>query len=84
VVASDIAALREVGGDVVTYCRVGDIDAWTAAIGTLLEEREREPTQWAARQERGVQRAEAFSWSKYAREIASLYQRMGNGGHEPC
>ena len=39
VVASDIAALREVGGDVVTYCAVGDIDAWANAIGVLLDER---------------------------------------------
>ncbi|MFL6280567.1 MAG: glycosyltransferase family 4 protein [Vicinamibacterales bacterium] len=84
VVASDIAALREVGGDAVTYCAVGDIAAWTAGLGALLEEREREPSEWAARQDRGVRRAEAFSWSKYAREIASLYERMGNGAHEPC
>ena len=82
VIASGIAALREVGGDAVTYCGVGDIGAWTSAIGALLEEREREPIEWAARQERGVQRAQAFSWSKYAREIASLYERMGNGAHE--
>jgi glycosyltransferase involved in cell wall biosynthesis len=82
VVASDIAALREVGGNAATYCAVGDIGAWIAGIGALLEEREQEPSEWAARQERGVQRAEAFSWSKYAREIAALYERMGNA--EPC
>ncbi len=73
VVASDIAALREVGGDAATYCAVGDIEAWIAAINALLDERENLPTEWAARQERGVRRAEAFSWSKYAREIAWLY-----------
>ena len=67
VVASDIAALREVGGDAVTYCAVGDIDAWIDAIGALLDEREQRPAEWAARQERGVRRADAFSWSKYAR-----------------
>ena len=78
VVASDIAALREVGGDAVTYCAVGGIDSWTAAIHRLLEEREQQPSQWAARQERGVRRAEAFSWSKYAREIASLYEHMAD------
>jgi glycosyltransferase involved in cell wall biosynthesis len=82
VIASDIAALREVGGDAVTYCAVGDVGAWVAGIGALLEERARESSEWEARQARGVQRAEAFSWSKYAREIASLYERLG--ADEPC
>ena len=76
VVASDIAALREVGGDAVTYCAVGELDAWTTAIHALLDERQERPADWAARQERGVRRAEAFSWSKYAGEIASLYEQM--------
>ncbi len=82
VVASDIAALREVGTDAVTYCTVGAIDSWTAAINALLEEREQQPSEWAARQDRGVRRAEAFSWSKYAREIASLYECMVDGTAE--
>jgi len=84
VVASDIAALREVGGDAVTYCAVGEVEAWTDAIRALLDERERRPAEWAARQERGVQRADAFSWSKYAGEIAMLYARIVNGSTAPC
>ena len=84
VVASDIAALREVGGDAVTYCPVGDLEGWTDAIHALLEEREQQSSEWAARQERGVRRAEAFSWSKYAGEIASLYERMASGTPELC
>ncbi len=84
VVASDIAALREVGGNAVTYCAVGDVDAWSTAIGALLDERERRPNEWAARQGRGARRAEAFSWSKYAREIASLYDRIANGTSQSC
>ena len=84
VVASDIAALREVGGDAATYCAVGDIDAWVAAINELLDERDERPDEWAARQERGVRRAEAFSWSKYASEIASLYEQVATGTTHPC
>src|SRR4029079_6505573 len=53
VVASDIPALREVGGDAVSYCGVADIAAWTNVIGELLEEREQRPDEWAARQDRG-------------------------------
>ena len=33
VVSSDIPALREAGGSGAIYCRVGDLDAWTAAVG---------------------------------------------------
>jgi len=79
VVASDIPALREVGGEAVTYCAVGEVESWAAAIGALLEERMHRPDDWAARQDRGIRRADAFSWSKYAREIAALYDRVANG-----
>lgn len=84
VVASDIPALREVGAEAVTYCGVADIEAWTNAIRDLLDEREQRPDDWAARQDRGIQRAEAFSWSKYAREIAALYAQVTNGATHPC
>jgi len=84
VVASGIAALREVGGDAATYCAVGDIDAWVSAINALLDEREERAAEWGARQARGIRRAEAFSWSKYAREIASLYEQVANGTTDPC
>jgi glycosyltransferase involved in cell wall biosynthesis len=84
VVASDIAALREVGGEAATYCGVGDIDAWTSAIRSLLDERDHCPEEWAARQRRGTERAEAFSWSRYAREIVELYGRMTVGERQPC
>jgi glycosyltransferase involved in cell wall biosynthesis len=79
VVASDIPALREVGGEAVTYCAVGEVEDWAAAIDALLEERTHRPDDWAARQDRGIRRADAFSWSKYAREIAALYDRVANG-----
>ena len=84
VIASDIPALREVGDDAVTYCGVADIEAWTKAISELLEEREQRPEEWVARQDRGMRRAEAFSWSKYAREIAALYAQVANGTTAPC
>ena len=37
VLASDLPALREVGGDAAAYCPVGDIDAWTTAAAALLQ-----------------------------------------------
>jgi glycosyltransferase involved in cell wall biosynthesis len=79
VVASDIPALKEVGGEAVSYCAVGDIEGWSRAIRALLDERERRPADWTRRRELGIRRAEAFSWSKYAAEIVALYARMS--GH---
>ena len=84
VVASDIPALREVGGDAVTYCQVGEVDEWCRAIRALLDERARRPGEWAARRALGVSRADAFSWSKYAGEIAALYEQMAGRAVPAC
>ena len=84
VVASDIPALREVGGDAVTYCAVGDVDGWSRTIAALLDERAGRPADWARRREQGIRRADAFSWSTYAGEIAALYQRMAGRTDPSC
>jgi glycosyltransferase involved in cell wall biosynthesis len=84
VVASDIPALREVGSDAVTYCEVGDIEAWSRTIAALLDERERRPADWARRREYSIRRAEAFSWSKYADEIVALYTRIAESAAASC
>ena len=43
IVASDIDALREVGGTAVDYCPPEDIDAWTSAVVRVLAERRDDP-----------------------------------------
>jgi glycosyltransferase involved in cell wall biosynthesis len=75
-VASDIPALREVGGNAVIYCGVGDVEGWSRTIAGLLDERDRRPAAWAIRREQSIRRAEAFSWSKYAGEIVPVYARL--------
>ena len=84
VVASDIPALREVGSDAVTYCAVGDVDGWSRTIAALLDERAGRPADWAKRREQGIRRADAFSWSTYAGEIATLYQRLAGRTDPSC
>jgi glycosyltransferase involved in cell wall biosynthesis len=79
VVASDIEALREVGGFAAAYCGVGAIADWEGAVSRLLEERQRNPAQWTLRRETGIRRAAAFSWSKYAANVASIYTAMLDG-----
>jgi glycosyltransferase involved in cell wall biosynthesis len=80
VVASDVAALREVGGYAAVYCPLDDIDEWQRAVTRLLDERARHPAQWALRRESGLRRAAAFSWSRYAQDVAAIYARTAAAG----
>ena len=73
IVASDIPALREVGGPAATYAPVGDVDAWRSAVMALLDERDRAPEQWAARRAAARDRAADFSWSRYTTDVAQVY-----------
>lgn len=79
IVASDIDALREVGGAAVEYCAPEDIDAWTSAVARLLAERRDDPAGWRARRTAGIERAATFSWSHYTAEVVTLYRRLAAG-----
>jgi glycosyltransferase involved in cell wall biosynthesis len=75
VVASDIPALREVGGAAAFFCRPGDLSAWTETtlhVLDLLSDLEsnlriKSANRW---------HASRFSWSSHARETANIYRRM--------
>jgi glycosyltransferase involved in cell wall biosynthesis len=73
VVASDIAALREVGGEAARYCAVGDVESWTATVLNVL-------SAYAAT--RAVERACAlrqatrFSWANYAAQMTEIYRKV--------
>jgi glycosyltransferase involved in cell wall biosynthesis len=79
VVASDIPALREVGGDAVEYCPVDDVDAWQDRVAALLAERREQVEQWGRRRSAGIERAAAFSWSRYTAAVVELYRRLAGG-----
>lgn len=72
-VASDIAVLRELGGDAVSYAALADVAQWHRAILALLAERDHSPERWRARRAAGVQRAKEFSWSEYAARLVAVY-----------
>jgi glycosyltransferase involved in cell wall biosynthesis len=76
VLASDIPALREVGGDAVAYCPVGDPAAWSAAALALLAERQARPEAWRARCAAGTARAGRFSWSAHVKELVNIYESI--------
>ena len=76
VVAADIPALREVGGEEATYCPPDDTARWVGAVRSLLEEREVDSERWAARRDAGRQRAARFSWCAHAEQMVDIYQRI--------
>jgi glycosyltransferase involved in cell wall biosynthesis len=67
VACSDIAVLREVGGDVPRYFDAADPTSAAAVIGAMLED--------AALGQRGVERAARFSWPEAARGTMDAYER---------
>jgi glycosyltransferase involved in cell wall biosynthesis len=75
-VASDISVLREVGGEASTYCPVGDVDAWVAAVGRLLRERENQPALWTIRQDVGAAHVSQFTWREYVEKTTALYREV--------
>jgi glycosyltransferase involved in cell wall biosynthesis len=78
VVASDVAALREVGGYAAVYCPLDDLEAWHRTVTRLLDERAQHPAQWTLRREAAIRRAAAFSWSRYASDVAAIYARVAS------
>lgn len=76
VIASDIPALREVGGDAAAYCPVADIARWASEVAALLEERARETDRWRARRAAGVAQAQRFNWREHARRMTDVYLEL--------
>jgi glycosyltransferase involved in cell wall biosynthesis len=85
VVASDIPALREVGGSAASYCPVGDVASWRESVLQLLDERERVPQAWRQRRHIGLERAAEFSWSRYTDRVTDIYRVLADEGsqHHP-
>jgi glycosyltransferase involved in cell wall biosynthesis len=71
VLASDLAVLREVGGDAVSYAPLGALPAWRAEALHLLAD----PAPSACR-DRRLERAHQFSWARHARIIADAYRGL--------
>lgn len=80
VVASDLAVLREVGGSALVYAPAGDIDAWSAAVGLVLDSPDQAPSKGAR-----MAQAARYSWANHARIIAEAYRRLvAQSASQPC
>jgi glycosyltransferase involved in cell wall biosynthesis len=75
-VASDIAALREVGGDTVAYAPPRAPEAFAARIREVLDGGPRV----AERVARARERARGFSWDTSAQETMAVYAALTAGG----
>jgi glycosyltransferase involved in cell wall biosynthesis len=76
VVASDLPPLREVGGQIASYCPVGDVKAWTDTVSELLEERRENGEAWAARRAAAIANARRFDALEHARTMLDVYREL--------
>ncbi|MGD9696607.1 MAG: glycosyltransferase family 4 protein [Thermoleophilia bacterium] len=71
VLASDIPALREVGGDAATYLPPDDPAAWARAISAVAAMPSHERAALAGE---GRRRAARFSWRRTAQDLSAAYR----------
>jgi glycosyltransferase involved in cell wall biosynthesis len=76
VLASDLPALREVGGGAVAYAPVGNVSVWVSQASALLAERRDDAAAWSVRRERCRQQGMKFSWNEAARQTAEIYESV--------
>jgi glycosyltransferase involved in cell wall biosynthesis len=76
VVASDIPALRETGGDAAVYCPAGDAGAFATAAARLIDEPEHLRD---ARAAEGRAHAGRFTWESHAAHAETLYRDVAAG-----
>jgi len=71
VVASDIPPFREVAGNAVSYCPIGEVEVWTETVSALIEEVGLRPSVILRRSV-----ADRFRWSAHATVVANAYARL--------
>jgi glycosyltransferase involved in cell wall biosynthesis len=81
IVASDIPALREVGGDAALFAKAGDVDDMVGLALGVLQDRETDVAQ-ASRRELAITNAARFSWIACAEQYAALYQRVAQSSNK--
>ena len=76
VVCTDLAVLREVGGEAAEYVASDDPAAWSAAILQLLAEQAQSPEGWNYRISKSIQTAGRFTWENTAKSLLAVYQTI--------
>ncbi len=78
VAASDLAVLREVGGDAAEFFAVGDVAGGIAMALSLIGQRANDPVRRRERRAAGLANAAKYSWSEFARRYAELYRQTAS------
>jgi glycosyltransferase involved in cell wall biosynthesis len=68
VIASEIPALREVGGTAAHYCPVGDVNKWTTAILNNLSNPQDSTSL--------LSHSANFTWKSYTSQMVDIYNRI--------
>jgi glycosyltransferase involved in cell wall biosynthesis len=68
VVASDIAALREIAGNVVLFCPVADVNAFAQAVSRVMNDQPEIASL--------LTQAKKYSWSRYAAQMTEIYSKV--------
>ncbi len=76
VVATDLPVLREIGGEAVFYCPLGDLEAWRQRIESLLSLKEANPVGWSETRARSASQSGQFAWDEAARRMVELYRKL--------
>ena len=76
VVASDLPVLRELGGDAICYCPVGDVEAWSSAIARVIDNSAKKGPGFIGARDRELRRAAQFCWSENAERTAQIYRNL--------
>ena len=86
VLASDLPALREVGGPAAEFCPAADRDAWVREAARLIRERAEHPHLVHARRERALAWAARFTWARFASELSRVYLTIAgvNADRQPA
>jgi glycosyltransferase involved in cell wall biosynthesis len=83
VLASDLAALREIGGVACSYCAVGDVEAWKLAVAGLLRETAENNASSVARRQQALAQAARYTWAENARQTVPVYNHVLSSSAKP-
>jgi glycosyltransferase involved in cell wall biosynthesis len=76
VLASDIPALREVGGAAARFLPVGAVASWAEAAADLIEGHRRRDAPWHALRAAGPGQAARFGWPAHVDRLVAIYHAV--------
>jgi glycosyltransferase involved in cell wall biosynthesis len=76
VIASDLPALKEVGGEVALYSAAGDVGDFCRSTVNMISAARSQSSELEHRCRAGLARAAQFTWSKCTDEVAKVYEKV--------